>query len=130
MNLLEDFNPGYRYEAMVIWDVLEHVYNPIGLIERCGRLMNNGGYLFIQVPNFKGISNRYKSFLCRSGLKKSGFKHFGFPWHIYSFSRESLVNILSAEDFEPLFFESWSHHSFCSINFHVYVKEVSENCLY
>ena len=25
--LIEDFNPGYRYNAIVIWDVLEHVLN-------------------------------------------------------------------------------------------------------
>lgn len=108
--LIENFNPGYRYNAIVIWDVLEHVYNPVELVERCSHLLNEGGYLFLQVPNYAGISNRYKSFLCRRGLKKSGFQHYGFPWHIYFFNKKSLTSLLTPQGFTPILFESWSHH--------------------
>ena len=43
------------------------------------------------------------------GLKKDEFKHFGFPWHIYSFNKKSLANLMDACGFEPLIFEFWSH---------------------
>ena len=79
--LLDDFKPAHRYKGIFVWDVLEHVSNPVALVKRCHDLMEEGGYLFVQVPNYDGLSNRWKTFLCRRGLKKTDFKHFGFPWH-------------------------------------------------
>jgi len=105
--LIEDFAPGYRYNGIMLWDVLEHVYDPVGLICRCHALTEAGGYLFLQVPNFEGLADRFKTFLCRHHLKKSDFSHFGFPWHVYSFNRVSLTKLLNKAGYEPLRFESW-----------------------
>ena len=69
--LIEDFDPGYRYHGIVVWDVLEHVHNPVELVQRCNDLMEDGGYLFLQVPNHEGISNRFKTFLCQKRLIKN-----------------------------------------------------------
>jgi SAM-dependent methyltransferase len=107
--LLGDFDPGYRYRGIVVWDVLEHVYSPAELVKRCRLLMEDGGYLFVQVPNYEGLSNRWKTLLCRTGLKKTDFKHFGFPWHLYAFNRNSLGALLRKGGFRPFMFESWSH---------------------
>jgi SAM-dependent methyltransferase len=106
---IEDFDPGYKYKGIVLWAVLEHVYNLKDLIKRCGYLLDDGGYLFIDVPNHEGASNRFKTFLSQKGLKKSDFKHFGFPWHIYSFNKKSLSHLMRACGFEPVLFEFWSH---------------------
>ena len=106
---LENFEPEYRYNGIVSWAVLEHVYNLKELVERCWSLLTVGGFLFIDVPNHEGPSNRFKTFLCRSGLKRDDFKHFGFPWHIYSFSKKSLSCLMNACGFEPIVFEFWSH---------------------
>ena len=107
--LLEDHGPGFKYSGIVVWDVLEHVYNPVGLVKKCHELTEPGGHIFVQVPNYDGASNRMKTFLCRRGLKKSDFKHFGFPWHLYAFNRKSLAALLRIAGFVPVFFESWSH---------------------
>ncbi len=106
---LKDFNPGYRYKGIVIWAVLEHVYDLMGMVRECNRLLEQGGYLFIDVPNHEGLSNRFKTFLYRIRLKKSEFKHFGFPWHVYSFNRKSLCSLIDKSGFEPVVFEFWSH---------------------
>ncbi len=108
-SLLENFDPGYRYKGMVVWAVLEHVYNLVELVKRCRDLLQEGGYIFIDVPNHEGISNRFKSLLCRKGIKKDDFKHFGFPWHIYSFNKKSLSSLMRVCGFEPVLFEFWSH---------------------
>lgn len=108
--LLETFEPGYKYQGMVVWDVLEHVPDPLALLQRCGSLLDAGGYLFVQVPNYGGLSNRMKTFMCKTRLRKTGFKHFGFPGHLYSFNRASLSNLLKAGGFTPVILESWSHH--------------------
>ncbi len=108
--MLEDFEPEHLYRGIMLWDVLEHVYDPLRLIQRCSELTEPGGYIFIQVPNFEGIGDRIKTFLCQIRLKKCNFKHFGFPWHVYSFNRKSLGRILEQTGYEPIEFESWSHH--------------------
>jgi SAM-dependent methyltransferase len=107
--LLEEFDPGYKYRGIVVWAVLEHVYDLINLVTRCGYLLEKEGYLFIDVPHYRGISNRFKTLMCRMGFKKNDFKHFGFPWHIYSFSKKSLSSLMRACGFEPILFEFWSH---------------------
>jgi SAM-dependent methyltransferase len=106
---IEGFDPGYKYKGIVLWAVLEHVYNLKDMIKRCGCLLDDGGYLFIDVPNHEGASNRFKTFLSQKGLKKSDFKHFGFPWHIYSFNKKSLSHLMRACGFEPVLYEFWSH---------------------
>ncbi len=106
---LEEFEPDQKYKGIVLWAVLEHVYNLKDLIKRCGDLLEEEGYLFIDVPNHEGASNRFKTFLSQKGLKGSDFKHFGFPWHIYSFNKKSLSCLMKACGFEPVRFEFWSH---------------------
>ncbi len=106
---IETFTPEHLYQGIVLWDVLEHVYDPVRLLIRCNEISTENAYLFLQVPNYFGISDRWKTFLCRKGLKKCDFKHFGFPWHVYSFNRKSLSLLLNKTGYEPLKIESWSH---------------------
>lgn len=108
--LVEEFDPGYKYRGMVVWDVLEHVPHPLAMLRRCKFLMDPDGYLFVQVPNYGGLSNRLKTFMCRRRLRETDFKHFGFPGHLHAFDRRSLGNLLKAAGFHPIIMESWSHH--------------------
>ena len=107
--LIEDFEPDGSFQGIVLWDVLEHVYDPVRVLRRCSDLLCEGGYVFIQVPHSNGLANMFKTALCRAGLKKSGFKHFGFPWHVYSFNRKSLSIMLGKAGFQAVSFEAWSH---------------------
>ena len=106
---IEEFNAPYSFKGIVIWDVLEHLYDPVRVVKRCAELLESGGFLFAQVPNYRGFSNSLKTSLCRIGLKKSGLKHFGFPWHVYSFDKKSLTNLMNISGLKAIHFESWSH---------------------
>ena len=106
---IEEFNPLHKFSGVIIWDVLEHVYGPAGILKKCFELLEAGGFLFLQVPNHRGISNRYKTLLYRLKLKGTDYKHFGFPWHVYSYDRESLSVLLNKTGLNPVLFESWSH---------------------
>ncbi|MBA2502728.1 MAG: class I SAM-dependent methyltransferase [Pyrinomonadaceae bacterium] len=105
---VEDFDPGYKFKGIVIWDVLEHLYDPVRVLRNCYRLLEPGGYLFAQVPNSGGFTNKLKAFACRAGLSNNEFKHFGFPYHVYFFNRRSLTRLMAAADLEAIHFESWS----------------------
>jgi len=104
---IDEFSPHYQFKGIMLWDVLEHVSNPIHMVEKCYNLLEPGGLLFLQVPNYKGISDYCKMHMCRLGLKRSF--NFGFPWHIYAFDKRSLSYLMKACKFNPVRFESWSH---------------------
>ena len=107
---IQEYCPDHPFSAIVVWDVLEHLYDPVELLTHCARLSAPGGYIFIQVPNYEGLGDRYKAMLYKTNLRNDDFKHFGFPWHVYSFNRNSLGLLLEKTGYTPLRFESWSHH--------------------
>ena len=81
-------------DAVIFWDVLEHVHNPLEILAEIQRITRPGGHLFGQVPNWRGLTNRYKTFLNRHGLARKQFKHFGIPHHIFNFDESSLRRMM------------------------------------
>jgi SAM-dependent methyltransferase len=104
---LEDFHPGVCFDGLVLWDVLEHLYEPVRVTLHAARLLKPGGILLLQTPNYLGLGHRCKALLYRLGIKHDDYRHFGFPWHVYSFDRRSLTALLSKAGLTPLRFESW-----------------------
>lgn len=106
--LIDDFQTEKPYKAITLWDVLEHVYDPMAMLKHCDRVLDKNGYIMLQVPNHSGLTYRLKSTLCRLGLKKSEFKHFGFPWHVYAFDPKSLHKMFDQLGYRIVQLESWS----------------------
>jgi 2-polyprenyl-3-methyl-5-hydroxy-6-metoxy-1,4-benzoquinol methylase len=106
---LEDLRfPEASYDGVIFWDVLEHVHNPLEILAEIRRITRPGGYLFGQVPNSRGLSNRYKTFLNRHGLSRKQFKHFGIPHHVFIFDERSLRRMLEKCGFRLVYCRSWS----------------------
>ena len=103
---LENYQSDIKFDGVLLLDVLEHLYDPIKVLTECNNHIKQGGYIFIHAPNHGGISARFKRFLHKKGLKK-GYKHFGFPMHIYNFNKKSLNLILKKSGFETVHYESW-----------------------
>jgi SAM-dependent methyltransferase len=96
-------------DGVILWDVLEHVHNPLEILAAIRRITRPGGYLFGQVPNWRGLTNRYKTFLHRRGLTcGKQFKHFGIPHHVFNFDERSLRRMLETAGFEVVYCRSWS----------------------
>ena len=100
--------PDASYDGVIFWDVLEHVHNPLDILGEIHRITRSGGYLFGQVPNWRGLSNRFKTFLNRHGFARKQFKHFGIPHHVYLFDERSLRQMLRKTGFELVYCRSWS----------------------
>ena len=49
-----------RFDALIFSDVLEHVYDPLGVLEKYLTLVKPGGRAFISVPNTVVWTNRLK----------------------------------------------------------------------
>ncbi|MDP2366510.1 MAG: class I SAM-dependent methyltransferase [Ignavibacteria bacterium] len=104
---IKNYKPDHKYDAIIIWDVLEHLVNPVEILNSCSSLLNDNGYLFAQVPNYKGISNRLKSLINRIGFNNNDYGHFGFPYHLYSFDKKSLTALYKRAGFNAIYFEAW-----------------------
>lgn len=106
---LEDLHfAGSSYDGVIFWDVLEHVHNPLEILAEIHRIARPGGYLFGQVPNWRGLSNRYKTFLNRHGFARKQFKHFGIPHHVFIFDDSSLRRMIEKCGLRLIYCRSWS----------------------
>lgn len=99
------------YDAVVIWDVLEHVYNLSDVMNHCKRILKPGAYFFAHVPNHRGLSNRLKTLRSKLGFRKGEYHCFGFPWHLYNFSTKSLHALVKSVGMQPIHTASFSHRS-------------------
>jgi len=50
--------PSSSFDAITLWDVLEHVLNPVGFFSLCASLLKPGGYLFANVPDLDSVQAR------------------------------------------------------------------------
>jgi SAM-dependent methyltransferase len=80
------------FDALTLWDVLEHVPEPIEFLHLCGSLLKPGGYLFANVPDLD-------SFQARTFGKRWPLL---LPEHLNYFTRKSLALCAGKAGFELL----------------------------
>lgn len=94
-------------DAITLWDVLEHVNDPISTLRRCLILLRPGGYLFLNVPDINSLPARvlgarwplllpeHLNYFTRESLQKcgelSGLEHVKFLRRPASFSLEYIL---------------------------------------
>jgi 2-polyprenyl-3-methyl-5-hydroxy-6-metoxy-1,4-benzoquinol methylase len=84
---LEDFEkkPG-TYQVITLWDVLEHVYDPLQFLERSIELLAPGGILVVAIPNASGWPAR---------IFKGRWRYV-MPVHLYYFKMPYIDHFLSS----------------------------------
>lgn len=56
--LFESFFTEERFDTIILAHVLEHVEDPVGMLARCGQILNVGGVILVVVPNAGSIHRR------------------------------------------------------------------------
>lgn len=87
----EKIKNGERYDLVWLGNVLEHVLEPLDLLSRLQKLLDDNGLLVISVPN---DSSKYQDFLIDRDLVKKKW-WIAFPDHLSYFNYESLLKISS-----------------------------------
>ena len=85
-----------RFDAAVLWHVLEHSPDPARMLGEVHDLLDSGGLLLVSVPNFGSPEARFFT---------SGWFHLDVPRHLVHFSQETLLALLRESGFEPI--ERW-----------------------
>ena len=87
-------DPAQRFEAITMWDFLEHTSEPLAVLRAARRLLTEDGHLLMTVPNVGSWWAR--------GMGKRWFGFDKASEHLYYFTRESLRRLLIGAGFEPL----------------------------
>ena len=83
---LEKIPAGEKFDLIILFQVLEHLNDPLGVLKQCTSLLREGGKLVIAVPNVRSWQARYSS---------GYWFHLDVPRHLFHFSGISLRNALN-----------------------------------
>lgn len=75
-----------KFDVVTLYDVIEHHPAPHDLLRSVSNLLTENGVIIIYTPNFDSLS--FKFLKCNNNLLCP-------PQHIYYFSKESMLNLLS-----------------------------------
>ncbi len=81
------------FDAITMWDVLEHVHDPRAVIQEVVRLLRPGGVFVVNHPNWDSIDRR---------LFNSFWLGYELPRHLYLFPPKILRKIMAEYGFEEV----------------------------
>ena len=99
-------------DVAVLMDTLEHIAQPLEMLQKIGGWMRSGGQLLVRGPVYAGFAGRAKEALRRTlGVVKIMP---GAPRDANFFNRRSLTACMRASGFEP---KQWfdAHHDFANV---------------
>jgi len=91
--------PSDYFDAITLWDVLEHVTDPSSTLSEVKRIMKPDGILILRVPNYDSWGARI------FGQTWAGLDA---PRHLYVFSRKNLITVLDKNGFSTPKLSSFS----------------------
>jgi 2-polyprenyl-3-methyl-5-hydroxy-6-metoxy-1,4-benzoquinol methylase len=86
------------FDVAVLWDLLEHVRDPAGLLAQVRRCLRPGGLLFVETPDTDSLLDLAVVTLARLGWSKPGRLFYGLH-HLTLFNRRNLRQLLQAQGF-------------------------------
>jgi len=89
LSSFEDYQAPGKFDGLAACDVLEHVAEPNGFLQKCRGLLNPGGVVYIQVPNVLG-----------DVLPAGG--SYNWPYHLWQFDPATLERLMRHNGYEVL----------------------------
>jgi SAM-dependent methyltransferase len=118
-NLEQASFPSGFFDAVTLWDVLEHLPDPTSTLQEVKRIIKPNGVLVIRVPNYDSWEAEF------FGATWAGLD---VPRHNYVFSRASLLKLLSKSGFPRTKVESkFGNFAMCMISVHFWMNMKSIN---
>ncbi|MBS0254726.1 MAG: class I SAM-dependent methyltransferase [Proteobacteria bacterium] len=90
--------PPGTLDVLTMFDVIEHVTNPMDDLARAYAMLRPGGWLVLSTPNIDGLFPRASYPLARI---VNHWPHPEAPYHLYQFSVATLSAMLRKAGFEP-----------------------------
>jgi SAM-dependent methyltransferase len=104
---LHEIDTGEKcFDVIRLNHVLEHMQDPLMELIRCRNLINEGGLVFVSVPNIASISVRIKNTQSRFRLKRNRWRHYGALHHLWFFSPATLRKLAEHAGLQVLHWET------------------------
>lgn len=55
---IEGFETDERFDLILMLNLIEHVADPVGMLEKAGELLDRRGLIWLQTPNFRALDGR------------------------------------------------------------------------
>jgi len=101
--LQDGLYPEVTFDAITLWDVLEHVQDPKQLLGMIYKLLKKDGMVFIRTPNIDGLFPTFSFYFSKY---LNYWPHPEPPYHLFQFSQSTLRNYLNISGFEIVDFTS------------------------
>ncbi len=88
----------YSFDVITLWDVVEHVVDPVNFLQSTKRYLKPSGIICIQVPNID-------SYIAK--IKNKNWDWLTPGDHLYFFSPETLQKTLELANLKPIYFDTW-----------------------
>ena len=88
---LDDFGEGPQFDCATFWHVLEHLDDPVDMLDGLRGRMKPGGVVVAAVPNFGSWQSRATG---------ASWLHLDLPRHLSHFTEESLARTFEAAGFQ------------------------------
>lgn len=100
-----------KYDAVCLWDAIEHISDPYDIMQKISNLINEEGYIFISTPNIGALFAR---------VLKRRWPFMTPPEHLCFFSRESMRQLADMLNMEVVEWKSkgkWANVGFILYKF-------------
>lgn len=92
-----DEMPDQTFDLITMRHTLEHFYDPSAVLSSLHSRLNKNGKIIIEVPDYGSFDRRSYG---------TDWPAFG-PYHLWYFSRKSLIRVLNDNGFQPLYFHTF-----------------------
>ena len=104
-NLFEANFPDNYFSAIYMDSVLEHILDPMEILQELRRILKPGGVFFAIVPNESSLYNFIIEFACALSFQSHKYckiRPFVAPYHVHGFNPKSLRSALSTNKFTEI----------------------------
>ncbi len=85
--------PAGQFDVVTLWQVLEHMVDPLGCLQEIHRILRPGGMVMLEVPNFASLPSRW--------FGASWFP-LEIPRHLFHFTPETITQMLARTEYSIL----------------------------
>lgn len=89
----------HDFNTIALWDLLEHVRDPLALVNDCRTRLVAGGWLFVETPNEASLLDRAVLMLAKLGVKGPASTFYGLH-HLVLFRPQTVRRLLENNGFK------------------------------